>query len=74
MTKPRPTLPKRPGELGKGVEDFVGIRRISYVKELLSLAGFSFALSYAMEFIMSFLIKLMKIRKTFPTKVCLRMG
>ena len=71
MTKPRP---KQPGGLGKGVEDLIGIRRISYAKGWLSLGGFSFALSYAMEFIMSFLIKLMKIQKTFPTKVCLRMG
>ena len=62
------TLPKRSGGLGKGVEDFIGIRRISYVKGWLSLDGFSFALSYAMEFIMSFLIKLMKIQKYFHPK------
>ena len=45
------------------------IRRISYVTGWLSLDGFSFsALSYAMEFIMTFLIKLMKIQKTFSNQ------
>ena len=35
----------------------------------LSLDGFSFfALSYAMELIMTFLIKLMKIQKTFSNQ------
>ena len=35
---------------------------------------FILVLSYAMEFIMSFLMKLMKIQKHLPTKVCLSMG
>ena len=73
--KARPSGLNTPVTLCMGRRTLAGIRRISYVTERLSLDGFSFTLSYAMEFYYEFPYKIDKNTKNiYPNKVCLRIG
>ena len=65
VTKPRSTLPKRPGRLGTRAEDIGRNQKDLLCHKGLSLDGFSFTFSYAMGFYYEFPYKINVNTKTF---------